>query len=58
MAVLAGILVATVVFPRDKFDPRDVGVTLVMAMTFNIVLIQLLKDWTNMETSDLGLCPE
>ncbi|CAI7588489.1 unnamed protein product [Penicillium discolor] len=51
VAVLAVILVATVVFLRDKFDPGDVGVALVMVMTFNSVLMQLIKDWTNMETS-------
>ncbi|KAJ5450830.1 ABC transporter integral membrane type 1 [Penicillium cf. griseofulvum] len=51
VAVLAVILVVTVVFLRDKFDPGDVGVALVMVMTFNSVLMQLIKDWTNMETS-------
>ncbi|OQE44692.1 hypothetical protein PENCOP_c002G03156 [Penicillium coprophilum] len=51
VAALAVILVATVVFLRDKFDPGDVGVALVMVMTFNGVLMQLIKDWTNMETS-------
>jgi ABC-type multidrug transport system fused ATPase/permease subunit len=51
VAVLAVILVAIVVFLRDKFDPGDVGVALVMVMTFNSVLMQLIKDWTNMETS-------
>ncbi|KAJ5177771.1 ABC transporter integral membrane type 1 [Penicillium coprophilum] len=51
VAALAVILVATVVFLRDKFDPGDVGVALVMVMTFNSVLMQLIKDWTNMETS-------
>lgn len=51
VAALAVILVATVVFLREKFDPGDVGVALVMVMTFNSVLIQLVKDWTNMETS-------
>ncbi|KGO72305.1 ABC transporter, integral membrane type 1 [Penicillium expansum] len=51
VAVLAVILVAIVVFLRDKFNPGDVGVALVMVMTFNSVLMQLIKDWTNMETS-------
>lgn len=51
VAALAVILVTTVVFLRDKFDPGDVGVALVMVMTFNSVLMQLIKDWTNMETS-------
>ncbi|KAJ5138787.1 uncharacterized protein N7515_003635 [Penicillium bovifimosum] len=51
VSVLAVTLIATVVFLRDKFDPGDVGVALVMVMTFNNTLMQLVKDWTNMETS-------
>lgn len=51
VAVLAVILVATVVFLREKFNPGDVGVALVMVMTFNISLMQLVKYWTMMETS-------
>ncbi|KAL4768016.1 P-loop containing nucleoside triphosphate hydrolase protein [Aspergillus nidulans var. acristatus] len=51
VSILAIILIATVVFLRDKFDPGDVGVALVMVMTFNNTLMQLVKDWTNMETS-------
>ncbi|KAL4734230.1 P-loop containing nucleoside triphosphate hydrolase protein [Aspergillus similis] len=51
VSVLAVILIATVAFLRDKFDPGDVGVALVMVMTFNNTLMQLVKDWTNMETS-------
>lgn len=51
VAVLAVILVATVVFLRDKFNPGDVGVALVMVMTFNSSLMQLIKFWTMMETS-------
>lgn len=53
VAVLAVILVATVV---DQFDPGDVDVALVMAMTFNGVLMQLIKDWMNMEASIRAVC--
>lgn len=51
VAVLAVILVATVVFLRDKFNPGDVGVVLVMVMTFNSSLMQLIRFWTMMDTS-------
>lgn len=51
VALLSVILVTTVVFLRDKFNPGDVGVALVMVMTFNSSLMQLIKFWTMMETS-------
>ncbi|KAL4796747.1 hypothetical protein BDV19DRAFT_387940 [Aspergillus venezuelensis] len=51
VASLAVVLISTVVFLKEKFDPGDVGVALVMVMTFNTALMQLVKDWTNMETS-------
>jgi ABC-type multidrug transport system fused ATPase/permease subunit len=51
VAVMAVILVATVVFLRDKFNAGDVGVALTMVMTFNTSLMQLIKFWTMMETS-------
>ncbi|KXG52764.1 ABC transporter, integral membrane type 1 [Penicillium griseofulvum] len=51
VAGMAVILVATVVFLRDKFNPGDVGVALTMVMTFNTSLMQLIKFWTMMETS-------
>ncbi|KAL4786969.1 P-loop containing nucleoside triphosphate hydrolase protein [Aspergillus varians] len=51
VAGLAVILVATVVFMREKFDAGDVGVALLMVMTFNATLMQLVKFWTMMETS-------
>lgn len=51
VAVLAVILMATVVFLRDKFNPGAVGVALIMIMTFNSTLMQLIKFWTMMETS-------
>ncbi|KAL4804941.1 P-loop containing nucleoside triphosphate hydrolase protein [Aspergillus unguis] len=51
IAAMAVILVSTVVFAKDKFDAGDVGVALVMVMTFNSSLMQLIKFWTMMETS-------
>ncbi|RAL16194.1 ABC transporter [Aspergillus homomorphus CBS 101889] len=51
VTVLAVILVATVVFLRDRFDPGEVGVALVMVMTFNQTLMNLVRSWTQMETS-------
>ncbi|KAL4977122.1 hypothetical protein BDW66DRAFT_166044 [Aspergillus desertorum] len=51
VAILAVILVATVVSLRDKFEAGDVGVALVMVMTFNSNLMHLVKFWTAMETS-------
>lgn len=43
VAVLAVILVATVVFLDEKFDARDVCVALVMVMTLNLSLMYLIK---------------
>jgi ATP-binding cassette subfamily C (CFTR/MRP) protein 1 len=51
VAVLAVILVATVVLLRDKFQAGDVGVALVTVMTFNSSLMNLVRFWTEMETS-------
>ncbi|KAL3428844.1 hypothetical protein BDV09DRAFT_190632 [Aspergillus tetrazonus] len=51
VAILAVILVATVVFLRDKSQAGDVGVALVMVMTFNSSLMNLVRFWTEMETS-------
>ncbi|KAL4958875.1 ABC transporter [Aspergillus stella-maris] len=51
VAILAVTLVATVVFLKEKFDAGDVGVALVMVMTFNSSLMTLIKFWTMMETS-------
>ncbi|KAL4815395.1 ABC transporter [Aspergillus spinulosporus] len=51
VAIIAVILVTTVVFLRDKFQAGDVGVALVMVMTFNSNLMHLVKSWTAMETS-------
>ncbi|KAL4962566.1 ABC transporter [Aspergillus stella-maris] len=51
VAVLAVTLVGIVVFLREKFDAGDVGVLLVMVMTFNTCLMWLIKFWTLMETS-------
>ncbi|KAL4935954.1 hypothetical protein BDV06DRAFT_205947 [Aspergillus oleicola] len=51
VAAMAVIVVATVVFLRDKFEAGDVGVALIMVMTFNQTLMQLIKYWTMTETS-------
>ncbi|KAL4967241.1 P-loop containing nucleoside triphosphate hydrolase protein, partial [Aspergillus stella-maris] len=51
VASMAVIVVATVVFLRDKFEAGDVGVALIMVMTFNTTLMQLIKYWTMTETS-------
>ncbi|PYI36243.1 ABC transporter [Aspergillus indologenus CBS 114.80] len=51
VTILAVILVATVVFLRERFDPGEVGVALVIVMTFNQTLMLLVKYWTQMETS-------
>lgn len=51
VSILAVLLVATVVAWRDSFQPGQVGVALVLVMTFNIDLTQLVKFWTMLETS-------
>ncbi|KAL4959071.1 P-loop containing nucleoside triphosphate hydrolase protein [Aspergillus stella-maris] len=51
VAAMAVIVVATVVFLREKFQAGDVGVVLIMVMTFNQTLMQLIKYWTMVETS-------
>ncbi|OJJ73699.1 hypothetical protein ASPBRDRAFT_41400 [Aspergillus brasiliensis CBS 101740] len=51
VATIAVIVVATVVFLRDRFNAGDVGVALVMVMTFSSTLMQLIKYWTMTETS-------
>jgi ABC-type multidrug transport system fused ATPase/permease subunit len=51
VAVLAAILVTTLVVWRDSFDEGSVGVSLVTVMTFNQVLTILVKSWTALETS-------
>lgn len=51
VTVLAIILVAIVVTWRDKFSAGNVGVSLVMVTTFNVVLMRMIKMWTMMESS-------
>ena len=51
VAVLAVILVATVVTWRSSFGAGAVGVSLVMIMTFNRTLMSVVKYWTMLETS-------
>ncbi|RDH38689.1 P-loop containing nucleoside triphosphate hydrolase protein [Aspergillus welwitschiae] len=51
VAAMAVIVVSTVVFLRDHFNAGDVGVALVMVMTFSSSLMELIKYWTMTETS-------
>ncbi|KAL4951097.1 P-loop containing nucleoside triphosphate hydrolase protein [Aspergillus filifer] len=51
VATMAVIVVTTVVFLREKFQAGDVGVALIMVLTFNQTLMQLIKYWTMVETS-------
>ncbi|SPO04398.1 related to ABC multidrug transporter [Cephalotrichum gorgonifer] len=51
VAVMAVILVSTVVALRDSFEPGQVGVALVMVMSFSFELMILIKFWTMLETS-------
>ncbi|KAI0170239.1 ABC transporter [Pestalotiopsis sp. NC0098] len=51
VTALAVILVAVIVTWKDKFTAGNVGVSLVMVMTFSTVLMRLIKMWTMMESS-------
>jgi ABC-type multidrug transport system fused ATPase/permease subunit len=51
VAVIAVVLVAIVVTWKGKFSTGNVGVSLVMIMTFSSVLTRLIKTWTMMESS-------
>lgn len=51
ITAIAVVLVAVVVTWKDKFSAGNVGVSLVMVMTFNSVLMRLIKVWTTMESS-------
>ncbi|KAI0484872.1 putative multidrug resistance-associated protein [Xylariaceae sp. FL0804] len=51
VTVVAVVLVTIVVSLRDSFDPSSVGVALVTVMSFNRVLMSVVKYWTMMETS-------
>lgn len=51
ITVIGAVLVAVVVTWRDKFSAGNVGVSLVMVMTFSSVLMRMIKAWTMMESS-------
>ncbi|KAK5989200.1 ABC multidrug transporter B [Cladobotryum mycophilum] len=51
VAVLAVLLVGTVLIWRDKFSPGSVGVSLVTVVGFSEVLVRLLETWTTLEPS-------
>ncbi|KAK7753241.1 hypothetical protein SLS62_004760 [Diatrype stigma] len=51
VTAIAVVLVAIVVTWKDKFSAGNVGVSLVMVMTFSSVLMRLIKIWTMMESS-------
>lgn len=51
ITAIAAVLVAVVVTWKDKFSAGNVGVSLVMVMTFSSVLMRLIKVWTMMESS-------
>ncbi|KAM0255269.1 hypothetical protein ACHAQJ_005924 [Trichoderma viride] len=51
IAVIATVLVAVVVTWKDKFSAGNVGVSLVMVMSFSSVLMRMIKAWTMMESS-------
>ena len=51
VTAIAVVLVAIVVTWKDKFSAGNVGVSLVMVMTFSSVLMRLIKTWTIMESS-------
>jgi ATP-binding cassette subfamily C (CFTR/MRP) protein 1 len=51
VTVIATVLVAVVVTWKDNFSAGNVGVSLVMVMTFGSVLMRMIKTWTMMESS-------
>ncbi|OAA38788.1 ABC transporter [Cordyceps fumosorosea ARSEF 2679] len=51
IAVIATVLVAVVATWKDKFSGGNVGVALVMNMTFSSTLMRMMKTWTTMESS-------
>lgn len=51
MTIITTILVAVVITWKEKFSAGNVGVSLVMVMTFSSVLMRLIKVWTMMESS-------
>lgn len=51
VTVIAVVLVAVVVSWKAKFSAGNVGVSLIMVMTFSAALTRLIKVWTMMESS-------
>ncbi|KAI0126998.1 ABC transporter [Xylariales sp. AK1849] len=51
ITAIAVVLVAIIVTWKNKFSAGNVGVSLVMVMTFSSVLMRLIKMWTMMESS-------
>lgn len=51
VAVLAVVLVGTVVRWHDKFSAGSVGVSLLMILGFSETLVRLIKSWTRLESS-------
>lgn len=51
VAILAVILVATIVTWRDRFNTGNVGVALVMLIGFSTTLMRVITAWTQMESS-------
>lgn len=48
---LAVILVSLVISLKDQFSPGAIGVALNLILSFNLDLMQLIKSWTQLETS-------
>ncbi|KAF3012558.1 hypothetical protein E8E14_000617 [Neopestalotiopsis sp. 37M] len=51
VTIIAAVLVAVVVSWKAKFSAGNVGVSLIMVMTFSAALTRLIKVWTMMESS-------
>ena len=51
VTIIAAVLVAVVVTWKAKFSAGNVGVSLIMVMTFSAALTRLIKVWTMMESS-------
>ncbi|OAA34398.1 ABC transporter [Beauveria brongniartii RCEF 3172] len=49
--IIATVLVAVVMTWKDEFSGGNVGVSLVMVMTFSSTLMRMMKTWTKMESS-------
>ncbi|UKZ81279.1 hypothetical protein TrVFT333_009051 [Trichoderma virens FT-333] len=50
-AVLAVLLVSTVLVWKDRFSPGSVGVSLITVIGFSEVLVRLVQTWTTLEPS-------